>query len=474
MRREEAQLPPPLELNVSVIPEEKGVESLARQIRLTGRAYPLFDIAHLVLKKNDRYNIRISIIKNPDGQPAQPMFLCELDETVWLSENEAVQWVLEKHFATFYQSEQIPTDPPKGTYTFVAQCGISGAILGPPNYHDYQNKLRRIHSERFGNMPLEAYKARVRIVRDEAVVKKWLEDQSFRTEYVCLNVPETIRLGSREEVERHFRETHFATIVKPIDSHVIQGSAVAAQPCRPLQNFARRAVEDQIRFPLKVVNVLSQQFAGHGLQFFKVNKNVTHVAVARPRFLDLQSTDVSDRVRRIVEFIEATPKCTRRKIMEALVPSTAPAAPAPETPAAPAEGSPAPEAAQAPENPEGAAVTGDLHWLIHQGHVIEFANGLIELAKKPAPRPPRPEPAPKPAKEAAPAVTQPVSEAQTAEASGSEAAPEVAATPETAAVVEHEEATEAATDPGAGSEANISAAPEAEAQPGEAPKEQTS
>jgi hypothetical protein len=39
-----------------------------------------------------------------------------------------------------------------------------------------------------------------------------------------------------------------------------------------------------------------------------------------------------------------------------------------------------------------------LHWLIHQGHVIEFANGILETAKKPAPRPPKPE---KPKKEGA-------------------------------------------------------------------------
>src|SRR5580765_1275651 len=44
-RREERPEPPPLEINVSFTPEEKGVESIARQIKLTGRAYPIFDIA---------------------------------------------------------------------------------------------------------------------------------------------------------------------------------------------------------------------------------------------------------------------------------------------------------------------------------------------------------------------------------------------------------------------------------------------
>ena len=83
---------------------------------------------------------------------------------------------------------------------------MSGVILGPPNYHDYQNQLRKLHAERFSRMPFEMFKSRVKIVKDEEVVKKWVEDQSFKTEYVCLNVPEPMRLTSREEVEKHFRE----------------------------------------------------------------------------------------------------------------------------------------------------------------------------------------------------------------------------------------------------------------------------
>src|SRR5678815_5507809 len=105
------------------------------------------------------------------------------------------------------------------------RCGMSGAILGPPNYHDYQNQLRKLHAERFARMPFDAYKAQVRIVRDEEVVKKWVEDQSWKTEYVCLNMPEPLRLATMEEVERHFRETHKANIIKQVESHTLSGSA---------------------------------------------------------------------------------------------------------------------------------------------------------------------------------------------------------------------------------------------------------
>ena len=79
-------------------------------------------------------------------------------------------------------ADRTQAEPPKGVYTFVAQCGISGVILGPPNHHDYQNKLRELHESRFSRMPFEMFKSRVRIVREEAVVKQWVEDQSWRTE----------------------------------------------------------------------------------------------------------------------------------------------------------------------------------------------------------------------------------------------------------------------------------------------------
>ena len=456
---------PPLELSISLVPEEKGVESLARQIRLTGRAYPLFDIAFLILKKPERYTVRLNVIKKPDGKVAVPLFQCGLDETLWLSEKEAIDHCLDKHFATFYQSERTPSDPPKGTYTFVAQCGMTGIVLGPPNYHDYQTKLRKLHAERFSRMPFEAFKARIKIVRDEEVVKKWTEDQSWKTEYTCLNVPEATKLANREEVEKHFREVHFPVVIKSVQEHTLSGPAAKALPSRTLQQALRRTWEDQMRFPIKIVTVLSHQLANHGMQFFKVRKTVTHVSVARPRFLDPEVTPVSESIIRIVEFIRKTPGCSRRKLLEALAPEvnlesaaakhveTAPAAaPAPATDTAPAT-EPAATAEAAP-NPQAAGVVADLHWLIYEGHVIEFSSGLIELAQKPVikPTPERKAPAQKAPKQAGAAAAPDAAKAAQATAGpapeakvgGSEAAPVAPAAPIAPAPVVAEKVTEPA------------------------------
>ncbi len=429
-RREERREPvvPLPELGVTFVPDEKGVESLARQIKLTGRAYPMFEIGQLVLRKPERYHVTFSVLKKVDGSIAQQLWLCNLDDTLWLNEADAVDHVLRKHFATFYQAEKTPTEPPKGTYTFVAQCSLSGVILGPPNFHDYQAKLHKLHAARFARMPFEVYKARIRIVRDEAVVKQWVDEQSWKTEYVCLNVPEAVRLATREEVEKHFREVHLANILRPVESSTLSGPAAQALPTPALRTLVRRAWEEQQRFPLRVVHTLSQQFAAHGLQFFKVNRTVTHVSVARPHYLDLSAAPVSENIRRIVEFIDAKPGCNRKRLLEGLAPAPPSATPPPvAAPEAAPEGAPAAAAAEPPEaprepqpTPEQTALIADLHWLVHQGHVIEFANGRLETARKPKPRPAPPVPPATPV--AAPPV-ETVSAPETAPSAVESAAP---------------------------------------------------
>ena len=418
VRREVRPAPEPLpEVDLRFLPDEKGVESMAVQIRRSGRAYPLFEIAHMILEKPERHAVVFSVKKNAEGQPVQPLYLCALDDTLWLNEAEAVAHILEKHFATFYQAERTQTEPPKGTYTFVGQCGISGVILGPPNHHDYQVRLRALHTERFARMPFEMFKSRVKIVRDEAVVKKWIDDQSWKTEYVALNVPETLRFATREEVEKHFREVHLANIVGPVEKHRVPGAVARSLPCHALRRLVRVMGEDQLRFPLQLATTLSQIFAGHGLQFFKINKTVTHVAVARPRHLDLEATLVSDGVKRIVQFIDAHRKCTRRDLVEALAPTPAPPAAAPDATAAVESAAP---------TAEQMVVISDLHWLIHEGHVMEFHDGRLETAKRPVPRPQKPErkPAPgaKPAVEAEPKAETPAGEAPSSADLASEAA----------------------------------------------------
>ena len=463
-RRNDPPPRPPLELDVSLQPEKNGVESLARQIKHTGRSYPLFDIARLILAKPERYLVVLKTRKKEDGSVAQPLFFCQVDETVWLSEDQALDHVLSRHFDTFYKTDKTEIDPPKGTYTFVAQCGMSDQILGPPNYHGYQDKLRALHADRFPRLPFDVFKSRVKIIHDEEVVKQWLDDQSWKTEYIAINLPEEARLESREAVREHFREHHLSNLISGVSDVALKASVFNKKTPPRMQNLVRYAIDDQRRFPLKIVNMLSQEFSSHGLQFFKRKKSVTHVSVSRPHHLNLDHTPVSDSIRNIVTFVVDNQNCTRRMILDKFVPEPD----KPESAEVPAEGdAPKPDT---PLSPERTAILSDLHWLVHQGHVVEYANGQMEIAPKPQPpqqkkKKPRPDKKPK----AEPPVTGGTSSTSSQTPAEAPAAEETkpAETPEPSAEPPAPEASDTTESP----EPNAPTEPEASAAAEEPPTE---
>ena len=379
-RRPDFRPEPLIPIELTLTPEQGGVSSLARQIKLSGRAYPLFEVAGLVMQKPERYTVGFKVIKHRDEASkkdvaVQPLFVCNLDDTLWLNEEAAAEHALKAHFETFYQTEKMPCDPPKGVWTLVAQCGMTGDLLGPPNFHGYQEKLRKLHAERFSRMNFDMYKSRVKIVKDEAIVKQWTDSVSFRFEYTALNVPEPKVLQSMEEVRAHFAEVHQPSFIKQVDSFTPKADAKLPAA---LQTLLRVSLDKEKRFPIRIATALSNTFASMGLQFFKRDKTVVHVAVARPHHLDTENSVVSETTKKIIEHINTNLGTNRKRLVETLAPSPAPAEAAVEGGAAPAP---------SPLTLEQQAVLNDLHWLIHQGHVIEFASGMLETAKKPAPRP---------------------------------------------------------------------------------------
>ena len=178
-------------------------------------------------------------------------------------------------------------------------------------------------------------------------------------------------------MEAHFRDHHLNDAVEEVEVCEVSGeNAKTMVNPRTLAEFLKDQWHKQKHFPMQLSTHLSKQFSRMGLQFFKKDKKVTHVSVARPNFLDVESEPVSGGVKKIMQFIDGTEECTRRQILEHLGGMEH---------LEPQEGV---EPAAAPEQTEEQKqLTSDLHWLIHQGHVLEFSNGIIETAKKPKKKP---------------------------------------------------------------------------------------
>jgi hypothetical protein len=351
---------------IKFVPEPRGVEGLLKQIKSTAKTYSLFELARLVLEKSARYLVEFQRKSGPS------LFQVVADGTLWLNESDAATRILSSQMEKFYRLERVAVEPPKGAFPIIAQCGISGVLLGPPNHHDYQLKLQKLHAERFSNMAFDSYKARVRMVRDEESIQKWRDEQSSQDVYFPLETPEGTEpapLKNLAEVAEHFQKNHAATaIINPGDHFTAPGSAPVNDSAPVVIEFTRRELDNLIRFPLPLANTLGQKLAAGGLQIFKAHENITYVSVARPKMLDRQANPVSESLAAILDYLESNagkPRAEQWKALLAL----------PTLPSDPAL--------------RESALLRDFHWLLLQGHVIDFASKGLEIPRRQPARPPQ-------------------------------------------------------------------------------------
>ena len=361
-------------LRIAFTATAPAVETVVQQVRLTGKTFSLFDIARILLRNPASFTIDLtSAPKQPEG----PFYVVDDDRSVWLAREAAVRHLLRKKREELYRAETVETEPPKGNFPVVAVCGMSGVLLGPPNHHDFERRLRDLHRERFSRMDFETLRARLKMERDPAVIEKWRSEASKTVEYYPREGESPEKLTDLAAVERHFAEHHAAAHIKFVDLAAVPGDpkTTAVDPAlAPLLNHARGEEE---RFPLRLAQSLSRALSAAGLRFHKSANRTTLVSASRPRHLNLEETPVSDSVRKIIETIRGKKSIRRGQLLDLLVPVSVPTANS-------AEASPA----TAPD-PAREAMVNDLLWLTHEGYVIEYSDGRLESVPPPK-NPPKP------------------------------------------------------------------------------------
>ncbi|MFV1995659.1 MAG: hypothetical protein ACC661_09500, partial [Verrucomicrobiales bacterium] len=359
---------------------------------------PMVDLARMVLAGRDRYEI-VFRCSPEDGKTR--LWRSKLDRSLWLSRKEAVrhafsQGLLEK----YYRIEDVEVDPPKGNFAVVAVHRKSGVVLGPPNHHEYRKNINRLHQQRFAHLSLDRFMREIEMSREQEVIEKWKEERSRERHYIYTWGDEsTAASGATESVEgsadedevsgedqsvaessaepteprgpvfkdadeviRHFEAEHGAEVFREVGEAVAPGDIPGASLARPLFALLREELESQHKFPLALVQVLCRKLEKRGLKFFKMGKKTLYVSMARPRKMDA-ATEVSDRVRGILEFVEAQPGAHVTKLLEALVPGYI-------APGGEARDGHKPSA-------EELAEVADLMWLTREGLVIELSSGEL-------------------------------------------------------------------------------------------------
>src|SRR5690606_10645406 len=89
----------------------------------------------------------------------------------------------------FFDTAEVEVDAPKGNFQVVNKCGVTGELLGPPNYHRYNQIVQQHFDAKIQRMPLETFRSRIESVRDPEAVAQWLEKMKKVTRYTWKTAP---------------------------------------------------------------------------------------------------------------------------------------------------------------------------------------------------------------------------------------------------------------------------------------------
>ncbi|MCC5805650.1 MAG: hypothetical protein JJU00_04905 [Opitutales bacterium] len=351
-------------------PEDVPFKALAQAMRHSCRTYELFEIARVILEKPERF---VCVAKHPDQKEGEPAILWASvpDGLPFLSEREASEHVLKHYLEQFFDVEEREVDPPAGTFQMVHRCGVTGELLGPPNYHRFQAICQEHHASKLPHMSFERFRERMETVREQEVIDAWLERMKKRMHYT---LKDEFAGGEKREFDsletaRYYLLSHAKDkVVRPAYSARFSGKAI---PLLPAQDPVRKSLETlherQLRFPLDTANHLRGRLRRLNFAVYKKgSKGVSYVCAVKRRFRRPDEV-MADNLADLISFIEAHPNLPEKELPRQYL------------------------GIEIPEKPEGGGIEElsetdkekllnlkrELKYLVSSGYVIEYSDGRL-------------------------------------------------------------------------------------------------
>ena len=367
--------------DAAFFPEDASFNALVKTIRTSARTIELFEIARTVLGKPDRFVVVVSrkprSAAAPDAPP-QPLYISVPDGIPFESEDAAVAHALELFVGNYFDQAEVEVEPPKGNFLVINKCGITGELLGPPNYHRYNQLVQQHHAAKLPRMPFEAFRARIETVRDPEVVSRWLEKMKKVIRYTWKGpVAEgqaALAFDGFEEARQHLLTQARDTVVKAASNARFHGKALETMPRTEILAAIEGAYERQLRFPLDTANQLRGRLRREHFTIFKKgSKGVSYVCAVKRKFR-VPGQVFSESIGNLISFIEAQPLVKAGDLALKMLGI-----------AAPAEGA----SVSQEQRERMLRMQGDLIWLVREGYVTEFIDGglyapaaMVEARKK--------------------------------------------------------------------------------------------
>lgn len=360
---------PPKVIEISFYPEDTGFTAICKALRTSTITYELFDIARTILDKEERFYVIIHATPTPgESSETEPqLFISDGDGLPFLSEEEAKQHALTTSLEYFFTSETKEVDPPSGTFTSIRKCGVTGELLGPPNFHGLKRIIADHHASRLSNMPFARFESRIETVTDEEAVTAWMEKMKTQTSYTLkaeFGEPREFEYG---ETARAFVSANLSgKLVRPQTSVRLSGSQISKVLDPMIRANLDFAWERQKRFPLDTANLLRGRLRRQKFALYKKgSKGVSYVCAVKRKFREPGQV-FSEPVQKLLEFLENNSGISVKDLAFKYLGFSK------------IEGEEGKPVELSPDQEKAIkAMTMDFQWLLREGYIAEFSDGSV-------------------------------------------------------------------------------------------------
>jgi hypothetical protein len=341
-RREDR--PAPLDAEIKVLPESKALGTIIRRLQNDVHAYKLKDLAYFFLDNPGSVSLKIT----PRDPQAQSFYQCKACGFASMREEEVVSHAIAAHLGDYFDSREIETEPPKGSFPCVARCGLSGVLLGPPNIHEFAATVREIISTKYPRMSEAEYRSHIEMVRDPEVVEEWRKQAVKKTVFFAKGRADEEGAPSvdRERAEGEFRRSFLPSLVVRVKNLMITAEAALKSPDAPIVRAAGAALESERRAPYGMCLALRGAFRHRGLKFFRVNDARGQEFVTNTVYKEFDTEHAIAELASVAKFLAANPCLDKSEF---------------------------------PEQPD---FEKHLNWLVSTGHAVAFTNGVFSIVEK--------------------------------------------------------------------------------------------
>lgn len=356
--REEARRPSkPREIGLQVgfLADRQHLSSLAREIKRSEKAYPIIEVASMMMRLPEHYLVKLETVPGKD-RPATDLFQCKACQMVFLQQVELEQHIAQRHLDTVFDVEEVEGEPPSGKFVCVGRCKVTGTLLGPPNYHGYNQKIQELIQSSFPHLSAAQYRDQVEMVHDEEVIEQWRKESCRQTVYRRKRTSDSEGeqpTVSQEKARREFLENHAPRLVQKTHRALLPAALAQTIADVTLLDPIRLAWNKESRFPLSMALAMRPGFRHMHLHLFKANQKAVFVTSVQPKPLD--PAHVVPEIADVLRYLHDHPGCSRETMLRDLHPEST------------------------EESPEAIELNGRLRWLIERGHVIHFYNGALSI-----------------------------------------------------------------------------------------------